>query len=119
MVGIFIGLDVHKNGVYLTQLKEDGNIIEQYEFKNREESWIEFRKRYMALNPEIALEISSSGKYVARMLRDMGFSVHLADAMKLALIFNSSKKNDKEDSYNLAKLLRPGELPEVHLPSRE
>ena len=119
MVGICIGLDVHKNSVFLTQLKEDGSIAEQYEFKNSDESWIEFSKKYMSLNPEIALEISTSGKYVARMLRDMGFSVHLADAMKLSLIFNSSKKNDKEDSYKLAKLLRLGELPEVHLPSRE
>ena len=73
----------------------------------------------MALNPEIALEISTSGKYVARLLRDMGFSVHLEDVMKLSLIFNSSKKNDREDSHQLAKLLRLGELPEVHLPSRE
>ncbi|MEM3553945.1 MAG: transposase [Candidatus Bathyarchaeia archaeon] len=39
--------------------------------------------------------------------------------MKIALIFNTSKKNDREDSYKLAKLLRLNELPEVHLPSRE
>ena len=38
--------------------------------------------------------------------------------MKLALIFNTARKNDREDSYKLAKLLRLGELPEVHLPSR-
>ncbi len=119
MVGICIGLDVHKNRVFLTQLKEDGSIAERYEFKNIEESWIEFNKKYMVLNSEIALEISTSGKYVASMLRDMGFSVHLTDAMKLSLNFNSSKKNDRKDSYKLAKLLRHGELPEVHLPSRE
>ncbi len=52
-------------------------------------------------------------------LVDHGFSVHLADPSKLALIFRSVKKNDREDSYKLAKLLRIGDLPEVHLPSRE
>ena len=119
MVEICIGLDVHKNSVYATQLKEDGSIGEQYEFKNSEESWLEFKKRYIVLKPEIALEVSTSGKYVARLLRDMGFSVHMADPVKLALIFNTARKNDKEDSYKLAKLLRLGELPEVHLPSRE
>jgi hypothetical protein len=31
--------------------------------------------------------------------------------VKLALIFNTAKKNDMEDSYRLAKLLRIGELP--------
>ena len=68
---------------------------------------------------EIALETSTSGKYAARLLRDREFSVHLADPAKLALIFNSAKKNDREDSYKLAKLLRLGELPEVHIPSKE
>ena len=119
MVEICIGLDVHKNSVYATQLKEDGSIGEQYEFKNSEASWHEFRERYLEAKPEIALEVSTSGKYVARLLRDMGFSVHMADPVKLALIFNTARKNDKEDSYKLAKLLRLGELPEVHLPSRE
>ena len=36
----------------------------------------------------------------------------------ISLIFNTGKKNDKEDSYKLAKLLRLGELPEFHLPSK-
>lgn len=99
-------------------MKEDGGIGEQYEMANAEDSWAEFRTRYLYLKPEISLEVSTSGKYVARMLRDMGFSVHLADPVKLALIFNTAKKNDKEDSYKLAKLLRLGELPEVHLPTR-
>ena len=52
------------------------------------------------------------------MLRDNGFSVHMADPIRLALIFKTTKKNDREDSYKLAKLLRLQELPEVYLPSR-
>ena len=43
----------------------------------------------------------------------------MADPIKLALIFNTAKKNDKEDSYKLAKLLRLNELPQVYLPSSE
>ena len=119
MVKIYIGSDVHKRSVYITELNEDGSIGEQYEIANSEDSWMKFRERYLSMKPEIALEVSTSGKYVARLLRDMGFSMHLADPVKLALIFNTAKKNDKEDSYKLAKLLRLGELPEVHLPSRE
>ena len=63
--------------------------------------------------PEIALEASISGKHVARILRDSSFSVHITDPKKLALIFKSSKKNDKLDSENLAKLLRLNEFPEA------
>ena len=98
-------------------MEEDGTIRENYEIENSEESWNKFVERYLSMKPEISLEQSTSGKYVARLLRDKGFSVHIADTAKLALIYNSAKKSDREDSYKLAKLLRLGELPEVHLPS--
>ena len=114
-----MGLDVHKRTVYITELDDDGNIMEQYEIGNNINELEQFRSRYIDLNPEIALEVSTTGKYIAGKLRDMGFHVHLADPFKLSIIFKSSKKNDREDSYKLAKLLRLNELPEVHLPSRE
>ena len=115
---MLIGIDVHKRLVNITEMEEDGTIRENYEIENSEESWNKFVERYLSTKPEIALEQSTSGKYVARLLRDKGFSVHIADPVKLALIFNSPKKSDKEDSYKLAKLLRLGELPEVYLPSQ-
>ena len=114
---MLIGIDVHKRLVNITEMEEDGTVRENYEIENSEESWNKFVERYLSTKPEIALEQSTSGKYVARLLRDKGFSVHIAGPVKLALIYNSPKKSDREDSYKLAKLLRLGELPEVHLPS--
>ena len=114
---MIIGIDVHKRLVNITEMDGDGSVRENYEIENNEEAWKAFVERYSGTKQEIALEQSTSGKYVARLLRDRGLSVHLADPVKLALIYNSPKKNDKEDSYKLAKLLRLGELPEVHLPS--
>ena len=111
-------MDVHKRSVYITEMEDNGDVKEQYEISNDESAWAGFRERYLPMEPEISLEVSTSGKYVARKLRDMGFSVHLADPSKLSLIFNTGKKNDREDSYKLSKLLRLEELPEVHLPSR-
>ena len=119
MVGILIGLDVHKHSIYVTELKEDGNINEQYEMANSEECWNEFKDRYLKQKPEIALEVSTSGKYVTGLLRDMGFSVHMADPSKLPAIYGSKRKNDREDSYKLERALYPGELSEVYLPSTE
>ena len=119
VVGIIIGLDVHKRSIYVTELKDDGNITEQYEMANSEDCWNEFRDRYLKQKPEIALEVSTSGKYVTRLLRDMGFSVHMADPSKLPVIYRSTKKNDREDSFKLARALHLGELSEVYLPSAE
>ncbi|MCL4341928.1 MAG: transposase [Candidatus Thermoplasmatota archaeon] len=73
-------------------MEDNGDVNKKYEILNDESAWAEFRERYL--------------------------SVHLADPVKLVLIFNATKKNDREDSYKLAKLLRLGELPDVHLPSR-
>ena len=71
VVGIIIGLDVHKHSIYVTELKEDGNINEQYEIVNSEDCWNKFKDRYLKHEPEIALEVSTSGKYVTGLLRDM------------------------------------------------
>ena len=118
VVWIYIGLDVHKRTVFVTEMDNEGNVNEQYDMGNSASSWEGFRARYAVADTEIALEVSTTGKYVARKLRDMGFHTHMADPSTLALIFRTAKKNDREDSYKLAKLLRLEELPEVHLPSR-
>ena len=82
---------------------DDEKIMEQSEIGNNINELEQFRSRYIDLNPEIALEVSTTGKYIAGKLRDMGFHVHLADPFKLSIIFKSSKKNDREDSYKLVK----------------
>lgn len=44
---------------------------------------MKFRERYLSTKSEIALEVSTTGKYVARKLKDMQSPVHLADPVKL------------------------------------
>ena len=117
VIRILIGMDVHKRSVYIIEMEENGDVKERYEIVNNESSLTEFMERYLSMQPEISLEVSTTGKYVAGKLRDMGFSIHMADPSKLPLIFNT-EKNDREYSYKLAKLLRLGELPEVYLPSK-
>jgi len=63
--------------------------------------------------------VSSYGKYVTGLLKDMGFSVHMADPSKLPVIYKSTKKDDRGDSYKLARALHLGKLSEVYLPSAE
>ena len=114
-----MGLEVHKSSIYVTELKDDRYIYDQYEMANSEDCWNEFRDRYLKQKPEIALEVSTSGKYFTGLLRDVGFSVHMADPSKLTVIYGSVKKNDREYSPQACKALYPGELSEVYLPSTE
>ena len=89
VIRILIGMDVHKRSVYITEMEDNGNVNEQYEIKNDESSWIDFRERYLSKDPEISLAVSTSGKYVAGKLRAMGFSIHLADPSRISLFFSS------------------------------
>ncbi|MEM3191261.1 MAG: hypothetical protein QXW80_06690 [Candidatus Micrarchaeia archaeon] len=43
-------------------MKKDGSVTEQYEIANTEESLNVFRERYIKTRPEIALEVSTTGK---------------------------------------------------------
>ncbi len=62
-----MGLGVNKRSIYVTELKEDGNINKQYEMANGEDCWNEFRDRYLRQKPEITLELPTSRKYVTRL----------------------------------------------------
>ncbi|EQB69721.1 hypothetical protein [Cuniculiplasma divulgatum] len=78
MIRILIGMDVHECNIYITEMEHNANVNEQYEIRNDESSWGDFREIYLSKYPEISLEVSTSGKYVAGKVRDMGFSIHLA-----------------------------------------
>jgi transposase len=103
-------------------MKEDGSVLEQYGIENREQDWAMFRDRYLSQENQIGLEISTSGKYVAEMLINMGFQVHVMNPSKFPQIFQSVKKNDREDSFKIADLIRTGEIQkrgEIYIPSAE
>lgn len=72
MIAIYIGMDVHKRTVYITEMEEDGIVCQQYEIENNKDAWDAFISQYLEKRPEIALEMSTSGKYVARVLSNSG-----------------------------------------------
>ena len=70
---MLIGMHVRKCMVSITEMEDDSSVKENYEIENHEKEWNTFVERYSSTKPEIALEQSSSGKYVERFLRNMGF----------------------------------------------
>lgn len=115
---MIIGIDAHKRSESVCITDDDGNIMEEYSMKNDDEEWIKFIQLYPS-SARIAVETSGSGKPIARMLRDAGFELHLANPKQLKMIYQSRKKTDRNDARALAKLLRLNELPESYLPTKE
>ncbi|MCL4345161.1 MAG: IS110 family transposase [Candidatus Thermoplasmatota archaeon] len=116
---IYIGIDAHKLSESVCVTDKVGTILEEYKMDNSEENWNKFMKKYSKDDAEIAVESSTSGKYVAHLLRDNGFHLHLANPKELKPVFKSNKKTDKNDARILARLLRTGDLPESYLPTKE
>ncbi|EQD67866.1 transposase IS116/IS110/IS902 family protein, partial [mine drainage metagenome] len=115
---MYIGIDAHKLSESVCVTDNEGKIVEEYRMDNTEENWTAFMKKYHK-DTEIAVETSTTGKYVAHLLRDNGFHLHLANSKELKLIFKSKKKTDRNDARILARLLRTGDLPESYLPTKE
>jgi transposase len=100
-------------------LNDAGNILENFNIQNNVPELNNFILKYKKLKPEIAVEASTSGKFVARSLENASMTVHFANPAGIAAIYSSAKKTEKNDAYILAKLLRIDELPESYLPSKE
>ncbi len=115
---MIIGIDAHKLSESVCVTDNEGKIVEEYRMDNTEKEWNVFMGKY-SKDSDVVVESSTTGKYVARMLRDNGFRIHLANPKALKIIFRSTKKTDKNDARNLAKIFRIGELPESYLPSRK
>jgi len=55
----------YKRTVFVTEMDDGGNVNEQYDMDNSASSWEGFRAGYAVADAQIALEVSTTGKYVA------------------------------------------------------
>ena len=77
----------------------------------------EFLNRYR--EDDMVIESSTSGKYLAKTLLNLGYKIHLIDPKKIPGISDNHKKTDREDAFRLAVLFRLNALTEVYIPSEE
>ena len=116
---MIIGIDAHKYLNEICVLDDAGNTTDTFTIVNNEPELNKFIQKYRQFNPEIAIESSTSGKFVAKTLKKGSLNVHLGNPVGIAAIYSSAKKTDKNDAHILAKLLRLNELPESYLPPEE
>jgi transposase len=90
-----IGSDLESMRRFLTKEKQDGCCI------------------------ELAFEISGQAGFLYDSLIDYVDQIKVVNPSKMTWIYKTSKKNDRIDARKMAVLLSNGELPAVHMPSRE
>jgi hypothetical protein len=98
------GIDLHLKSSEVSLLDEAGAVSERARIPTTETS---FRRWFGGREGmRICIEASGLSPWVARLLRDLGHEVIVANAQRVRLIAESTLKNDKVDAETLARLVR-------------
>jgi hypothetical protein len=102
MSSLVCGLDVRKNGVYVTVMNYDGKVIEKRKLTNDEVP------NYLGRYPidKVAMESSMSNVPIYRALRGRGYEILVSHPKKTRLIAESRIKTDRVDSSAVTELAR-------------
>jgi transposase len=113
----WVGIDLHRRRSFVTAISEDGEVSLRRRIANDPEAFLE-----LLGDPEgtqVALEATYGWEWLADLLEDAGFELHLAHPLRTRAIAAARVKTDAVDAATLAQLLRAGLLPEAYIAPRE
>lgn len=104
-VEVAVGLDVSDKWCVLCAVSmASGEEVEEGRVRTRAEA---LRLRFAGVEPmRVALEVGAHSPWISRLLEELGHEVLVANAGKVALIYRNSRKNDRVDARQLARLAR-------------
>lgn len=112
-----IGLDVHRDRIYVTVLDLWKGTCDQYEMSTLERD-VEAFVSTVGPDDQVALEATRGSSYYVDLLLARGASVLVANPAKVSF-HSKNAKNDRNDSLSLAMHLASGTLPTVWVPDKE
>jgi transposase len=113
-----VGLDVHQDLIVFTWMDDQGDELEQGEFRGTVEALEGFLDR-LNVPTHVTFEAGRCTFWVYdKLVERLGVRfVHVAQPKKIRAIANSTSKNDYNDSWWLAYLTYEGRLPECYVPT--
>ena len=111
MGGRYVGVDLHGRRSVIYTMDSDGERLGCVRIAN--DPWVLLEEVAQAgADAEVVIEATYGWYWAVDLLRDAGFSVHLADPLGNDW-GNRRVKNDERDARDLADLLRLGRLAEA------
>src|SRR5436305_9649318 len=113
----WVGIDLHRRRSFVTAINEEGELSFARRIVNDPEAFLD-----LLGDPEgthVALEATYGWEWLADLLEDAGFELHLAHPLRTRAIAAARVKTDAVDATTLAQLLRAGLLPEAYIAPRE
>jgi len=104
-VKLVVGLDVSDKWTQVCVVSMDsGEVIEEGRVRTRK---VAVRERFAGRpRMRIVLEVGTHSPWMSRLLEELGHEVIVANAAKVGLIHGNSRKRDRTDAENLARLGR-------------
>ena len=112
-----VGIDLHRKRSHVAALDESGAQLLSRRIVNDPQTFLALLEDVGECR--IALEATYGWEWLADVLQDAGYELHLAHPMRTKAIASVRVKTDAVDARMLAHLLRTDLLPEFYIAPRE
>ena len=113
-----VGIDLHKRRSQIAALDEQGRKILSRRIENDPAIFLELLSEIDG-ESKVALEATYGWEWLADVLGEAGYELHLAHPLRTKAIASARVKTDSVDALTLAHLLRTDLLPEAYIAPRE
>jgi transposase len=114
----WVGIDLHRNRSHVAVIDEQGELTLSRRIINDRDTFLELLGD-PASETHVALEATYGWEWLAELLEEAGYDLHLAHPLRTRAIAAARVKTDAIDAKTLAHLLRTGFLPEAYVAPRE
>jgi transposase len=115
---VYVGIDLHRNRSQIAVLDEQGGELLSRRIANEPERFLELLQG-LGDDVRVAVEATYGWEWLADLLEDAGYELHLAHPLRTKAIAAARVKTDAVDARTLAHLLRADLLPEAYIAPRE
>lgn len=113
-----VGIDLHRNRSHIAVIDSNGELSLSQRIVNCRETFLELLDGLEG-ESQIAVEATYGWEWLAELLEDAGYDIHLAHPLRTRAIAAARVKTDAVDARTLAHLLRAELLPEAYVAPRE
>jgi transposase len=113
-----VGIDLHRNRSHVAVIDERGELSLSRRIVNDRTTFLELLGDLEG-ESSIAVEATYGWEWLAELLEDAGYDIHLAHPLRTRAIAAARVKTDAVDAKTLAHLLRADLLPEAYVAPRD
>ena len=112
-----VGIDLHRKRSHIAVIDGEGEQLLSRRIVNDPQTFLALLEGVGECR--VALEATYGWEWLADVLQDAGYELHLAHPMRTKAIASARVKTDAVDARTLAQLLRADLLPEAYIAPRE